>query len=183
MGSELDHRKYRGRGLYAMKLSMITQIQLGAALYELMPCLIPLPGTVRGVVHGIEAGTTGEELKELISVNGYNILHARMLGKSRTALLTFEEPHVPFYTGKRVACSPDAGPTADPRSTAGPAGISATDRTSAPTRTQTGATDAERKILKTITCVSLSASCATNPPKRQARNVRNDSNQVPHRYT
>lgn len=29
---------------YAMKLSMITQIQLGAALYELMPYLKPLPG-------------------------------------------------------------------------------------------------------------------------------------------
>ncbi|CAN7949590.1 unnamed protein product, partial [Ixodes pacificus] len=82
---------------YAMKLSMITQIQLGAALYELMPYLKPLPGTVRGVVHGIEAGTTEQELKELISVNGYSILHARMLGKSSSALLTFEGPHVPFY--------------------------------------------------------------------------------------
>ncbi|XP_040078313.3 LOW QUALITY PROTEIN: uncharacterized protein LOC120850040, partial [Ixodes scapularis] len=82
---------------YAMKLSMITQIQLGAALYELMPYLKPLPGTVRGVVHGIEAGTTEEELKELISVNGYSIPHARMLGKSSSALLTFEGPHVPFY--------------------------------------------------------------------------------------
>ncbi|KAG0411186.1 hypothetical protein HPB47_011690 [Ixodes persulcatus] len=49
------------------------------------------------VVHGIEAGTTEEELKELISVNGYSILHARMLGKSSSALLTFEGPHVPFY--------------------------------------------------------------------------------------
>ncbi|KAG0421225.1 hypothetical protein HPB47_002880 [Ixodes persulcatus] len=97
MGSELDHRKYRGRGPLRHEAEHDHPNTVCAALYELMPYLKPLPGTVRGVVHGIEAGTTEEELKELISVNGYSILHARMLGKSSSALLTFEGPHVPFY--------------------------------------------------------------------------------------
>ncbi|KAG0443496.1 hypothetical protein HPB47_014851 [Ixodes persulcatus] len=98
---------------YAMKLSMITQKQLGAALYELMPFLKPLPGTVRGI---------------------------------RAVLQGLRE------------CRPQTG------------------RLPQPGHKQVS-TDAERKILKTITNASLSASCATNPTKRQARNARNDSNQ------
>ncbi|KAH9367559.1 hypothetical protein HPB48_002851 [Haemaphysalis longicornis] len=82
---------------YAMKLSAITHLQLGAAQYELSPYLTPLPGTVRGVIHGIEAGTTEEDLADLISTTGPRILHARMLGRSTSALITFDGPHVPFY--------------------------------------------------------------------------------------
>ncbi|KAH9378660.1 hypothetical protein HPB48_008504 [Haemaphysalis longicornis] len=82
---------------YAMKLSSITHLQLGAAQYELSPYLKPLPGTVRGVIHGIEAGSTEEDLADLISTTGPSILHARMLGRSTSALITFDGPHVPFY--------------------------------------------------------------------------------------
>lgn len=82
---------------YAIKLSAITHLQLGAAQYELCPYLKPLPGTVRGVIHGIEAGTTEEDLADLISTTGPTILHARMLGRSTSALITFDGPHVPFY--------------------------------------------------------------------------------------
>ncbi|KAH6945336.1 hypothetical protein HPB50_007900 [Hyalomma asiaticum] len=47
----------------------------------------PLPSSV---VHGIEAGTTPQEL-ELMSTDGYTMTSARMLGKtSNTALLCFE---------------------------------------------------------------------------------------------
>ncbi|KAH6947409.1 hypothetical protein HPB50_018877 [Hyalomma asiaticum] len=80
------------------KLLSVTQIQLGKATYELLPYVRTVSGFVKGVVHGIEAGTTTQELYELISTDGYTMTWARMLGKtSTTAVLYFEGPHVPFY--------------------------------------------------------------------------------------
>ncbi|CAN7948421.1 unnamed protein product, partial [Ixodes pacificus] len=84
--------------VFALKLHEVTKVQLGTVTYELLPYLKPIPGTVRGVVHGIEAETSERELQmELLSAKGHNIMHARMLGKSNSALLTFQGPHVPFY--------------------------------------------------------------------------------------
>ncbi|CAN8023209.1 unnamed protein product, partial [Ixodes persulcatus] len=82
---------------FALKLQEVTKVQLGSVTYDLLPYLKPIPGTVRGVVHGIEAETSERELMELLSAKGHNIMHARMLGKSTSALLTFQGPHVPFY--------------------------------------------------------------------------------------
>ncbi|KAH7971479.1 hypothetical protein HPB49_024502 [Dermacentor silvarum] len=87
----------------ALKLSSINGIELGAAAYEMTPYIKPLPGTVRGVVHGITACTTEKRLVELLAANNCGILHARMLGKSTSAVITFEGPHVPFYV--KVASS------------------------------------------------------------------------------
>lgn len=44
----------------ALKLAEITSIEIGRATYEVAPYLKAIPGTVRGVVHGIEEGTTDE---------------------------------------------------------------------------------------------------------------------------
>ncbi|KAH7934364.1 hypothetical protein HPB49_025191 [Dermacentor silvarum] len=88
---------------YALKLGSINGIELGAATYEMTPYIKPLPGTVRGVVHGITACTTEKRLAELLAANNCGILHARMLGKSTSAVITFEGPHVPFYV--KVASS------------------------------------------------------------------------------
>ncbi|KAG0444571.1 hypothetical protein HPB47_013647 [Ixodes persulcatus] len=82
---------------FALKLHEVTKVQLGSVTYDLLPYLKPIPGTVRGVVHGIEAETSERELMELLSAKGHNIMHARMLEKSNSALLTFQGPHVPFY--------------------------------------------------------------------------------------
>ncbi|KAH7972659.1 hypothetical protein HPB52_014793 [Rhipicephalus sanguineus] len=63
----------------------------------------PIPGGVRGVVHGIEEGTTDEQLEDLLAMNNCKILYARMLGRSTSAVITFEGPHVPFYV--KVGCT------------------------------------------------------------------------------
>ncbi|KAH6943825.1 hypothetical protein HPB50_000119 [Hyalomma asiaticum] len=84
-------------------------IQLGQIIYEVTPYFKPLPGTVRGVVHSITAGTTEERLAELLAANQCGILHARMLGKSTSAVITFQAPHVPFYievAGSFARCRP-----------------------------------------------------------------------------
>ncbi|KAH6919906.1 hypothetical protein HPB50_029105 [Hyalomma asiaticum] len=100
---------HRRRRLYALRLGSITDIQLGQIIYEVTPYFKPLPGTVRGVVHGITAGTTEERLAELLAANQCGILHARMLGKSTSAVITFQAPHVPFYievAGSFARCRP-----------------------------------------------------------------------------
>ncbi|KAG0429111.1 hypothetical protein HPB47_023953 [Ixodes persulcatus] len=89
---------------FALKLHEVTKVQLGTVTYYLLPYLKPIPRTVRGVVHGIEAETSERELMELVSAKGHNIMHARMLGKSNSALLTFQGPHVPYYVQYCRAC-------------------------------------------------------------------------------
>ncbi|KAH6929626.1 hypothetical protein HPB50_003331 [Hyalomma asiaticum] len=80
------------------KLLSVTQIQHGNAIYELLPYVRTISGCVKGVVHGIEAGTTTQELYELISTDGYTTTWARILGKTSTmTVLYFEGPNVPFY--------------------------------------------------------------------------------------
>ncbi|KAG0443638.1 hypothetical protein HPB47_014689 [Ixodes persulcatus] len=88
-GHELDND--------ALALSEISTIQLGAATYEVQPYLKPLPGTRRGVTHGLDPGTTTDKLPHILAYNGARILHARMLGNSTSAVVTFEGIHVPFY--------------------------------------------------------------------------------------
>ncbi|CAN7995259.1 unnamed protein product, partial [Ixodes pacificus] len=82
---------------FALKLHEDTKVQLGTVTYDLLRYLKPIPGTVRGVVHGIDAETSERELMELLSAKGHNIMHARMLRKSNSALQTFQGPHGPFF--------------------------------------------------------------------------------------
>ncbi|KAG0430712.1 hypothetical protein HPB47_022450 [Ixodes persulcatus] len=81
----------------ATALSEITALQLGTTTHEVVPYLKPLPGTVRGVIHGLDHCTTTEQLPYILAPNGPSILHARMLGASTCAVVDFEGPHVPFY--------------------------------------------------------------------------------------
>lgn len=93
----------------AEALRHITTLQLGTTTYEVTAYLKPPPGTVRGILHGIDQGTTPDQLREAIITTGPTILDARMLGASTTAVITFEGPHVPFYVrayGILTRCKP-----------------------------------------------------------------------------
>lgn len=81
----------------ALALSEISTVQLGSTTHEVLPYLKPIPGTIRGVIHGLEPGTTTDQLPQILATNGPRILHARMLGNSTSAVVTFEGIHVPFY--------------------------------------------------------------------------------------
>ncbi|XP_072145600.1 arylsulfatase B-like [Dermacentor andersoni] len=66
-------------------------------------------GLLKGVVHGIDAGTGEAELMANLRVrtHGVRIVRARMLGQSQTALLHFEAPQVPrfvYYYGGEMPC-------------------------------------------------------------------------------
>ncbi|KAH9378991.1 hypothetical protein HPB48_013566 [Haemaphysalis longicornis] len=52
-------------------------------------------GSSRGVVHGIPPGTPISELIDNLHAPGYEILTARMLGKTSTALVMFAGKRVP----------------------------------------------------------------------------------------
>lgn len=90
-------------------LRQINTLQLGTATYEVMAYLKTPPGTVRGVIHGIDQGTTQEQLNNIIATTGPRIIDARMLGASTSAVITFEGLHVPFYIkayGLLTRCRP-----------------------------------------------------------------------------
>ncbi|KAH7939411.1 hypothetical protein HPB52_012229 [Rhipicephalus sanguineus] len=91
----------------ANRLRRITKLTLVIKSYEVNTYVATPDGVVRGVVHGIDAGTPSEELMAHLRVRtqGVKILQARMLGKSKTAVITFE--------GKvyRVQISPEKGKT------------------------------------------------------------------------
>ncbi|KAH7984871.1 hypothetical protein HPB49_026253 [Dermacentor silvarum] len=64
---------------------------------------------LKGVVHGIDVGTSEEELMANLRVrtHGVRIVLARMLGQSQTALLHFEGPQVPrfvYFYGEEMPC-------------------------------------------------------------------------------
>ncbi|KAM7282021.1 hypothetical protein ISCGN_002179 [Ixodes scapularis] len=81
----------------ALALSEISTIQLRAATHEILPYLKSLSGTKRGMIHGLDPGTTTDLLPHILAYNSARILHARMLGNSTSAVVTFEGIHVPFY--------------------------------------------------------------------------------------
>lgn len=82
---------------HAITLSAIQSIRLGEADYEIQPYMKPPPNTSRGVIHGLDPEVTNETLQEMLQANKPLLLHARLMGRTTSALLTFDGPHVPFY--------------------------------------------------------------------------------------
>ncbi|XP_077494388.1 protein argonaute-4-like [Amblyomma americanum] len=81
----------------AQKIRSITQLNFG--------------GTLRGVIYGVDQGTSPEELKTNLRTRtqGVKILAARMLGNSSTAVITFDGPTLPkqvLYYGGEMWCYP-----------------------------------------------------------------------------
>ncbi|KAH9384820.1 hypothetical protein HPB48_026838 [Haemaphysalis longicornis] len=77
-------------------LSDMTSIQLGVVNYTVLPDVKHFPGTIKGVIHRLDPGTTTEQLPYIIALTGPRIVQARMLGKSTSAVVTFEGSQVPF---------------------------------------------------------------------------------------
>ncbi|KAH6932487.1 hypothetical protein HPB50_006301 [Hyalomma asiaticum] len=56
-----------------------------------------LHNSCNGIIHGVDPGTSPSELMDHLVAPGNTVLQARMMGKTSTALITFEGLQVPHY--------------------------------------------------------------------------------------
>lgn len=87
----------------------ITRLKFAGKSYEVNAYVAAPEDVFRGVIHGVDPGTSPEELKAHLRVRtqGVTILQARMLGKSKTAVITFDGPILPkfvIYYGGELPC-------------------------------------------------------------------------------
>ncbi|XP_075539698.1 uncharacterized protein LOC142574519 [Dermacentor variabilis] len=93
----------------AQTIRCITQLSLGGKNYAVNAHVATPEGTLRGLIHGVDPATSPEELNTNLRVRkqGVKILAARMLGRSSTAVITFDGPILPkqvLYYGGDMWC-------------------------------------------------------------------------------
>ncbi|KAG0426539.1 hypothetical protein HPB47_026370 [Ixodes persulcatus] len=90
-------------------LVVISALTLGTKQYEVTAYLAVPDNSCRGVISGVETRPTAEELTENLRATGINILYARMMGQTNTAVITFEGIRVPrfvYLSGGEYPCRP-----------------------------------------------------------------------------
>lgn len=80
----------------AITLSNIQTLQISTLLCEFSTYMKPPPGTCRGVIHGLDPTITAANLHDYLQANQPTLIHARLMGRTRSALLTLQGFHVPF---------------------------------------------------------------------------------------
>ncbi|KAH9359549.1 hypothetical protein HPB48_006089 [Haemaphysalis longicornis] len=78
--------------LLAIRSFLLASTEVPVTTYEAAPT-----DSCRGVIHGVPAGTSPQELLSHLISTGAPIIKARMMGSTETALLTFEGSFVPRY--------------------------------------------------------------------------------------
>lgn len=93
----------------ANELRNLQSLYIGGKKYDVVSYVAYSEHEVKGVVHGFEPGTSSAELLAGLRVRTLDtkIVFARMLGKSTTALITFEGNTVPravYFYGGEMTC-------------------------------------------------------------------------------
>lgn len=93
----------------ANALRKISRINIRGTSHEVVTYVAFSEEEVKGVVHGFPQDTTPSELMNGLRIRTHNtkIIQARMLGKSKTALITFEGntvPKVVYFYGGEMPC-------------------------------------------------------------------------------
>ncbi|KAH9376453.1 hypothetical protein HPB48_019294 [Haemaphysalis longicornis] len=87
----------------AEKIVRITGIYIGGQILRVRSYATAPEDSCRGIVHGIEAGTSPEEFMQTLCSRDTDVLSARMMGRSETALLTFRGTYVSrFFLYRRA---------------------------------------------------------------------------------
>ncbi|KAH6926788.1 hypothetical protein HPB50_022173 [Hyalomma asiaticum] len=82
----------------ATRLKNTTTIQLGGTTFNVNAHVRHPDDVCRGVIYGLLPGTSSAEIVAGLRVDPrYTVLGAHMLGRSSTAVITFDGPHVPYY--------------------------------------------------------------------------------------
>ncbi|KAH9366706.1 hypothetical protein HPB48_010389 [Haemaphysalis longicornis] len=90
-------------------LQKLTRIKLASKQYAVFTYLAAPDNSVKGMIHGIEPSTQPSELQAHFRAPNYSILHARMLGQTQMAVITFEgtrAPHYVYYYKAETRCLP-----------------------------------------------------------------------------
>lgn len=93
----------------ANKLTKLQTLHLGETDYAVTAYTAAPDESVKGIVHGIPPGTTTDDLLDNLEAPGYEILYARMLGQTYTAVITFAGKRLPFfvyYINGEMRCTP-----------------------------------------------------------------------------
>lgn len=91
----------------AKKIQQITTLNMSGKQYEVTAYIAVPDNSSKGVITGIAANTPTDELIDHLRSPNAEIIHARMMGKSTTALLTFaglQVPHYVHYYGGEYRC-------------------------------------------------------------------------------
>ncbi|KAG0432481.1 hypothetical protein HPB47_020789 [Ixodes persulcatus] len=94
------------------RVQQISALTLATKQYEVTAYLAVPDNACRGVISGVETRPTAEELTENLRATGINILYARMMGQTNTAVITFEGIKVPRFVylmgggGEEYPCRP-----------------------------------------------------------------------------
>lgn len=78
--------------LLAIRSFLLASTEVPVTTYEAAPT-----DSCRGVIHGVPAGTSPQELLSHLISTGAPIIKARVMGSTETALITFEGSFVPCY--------------------------------------------------------------------------------------
>ncbi|KAG0410071.1 hypothetical protein HPB47_012810 [Ixodes persulcatus] len=94
-------------------LTQIHHLRLGGRDYPTYTYVASPYNSIKGVVHDIEPGSTPEKLLHHLEAPGYRMLHARLLGNTGTALVTFEgrKIHRTSSTRARSSAASPTGPS------------------------------------------------------------------------
>ncbi|KAH8028109.1 hypothetical protein HPB51_013156 [Rhipicephalus microplus] len=95
----------------ASMLRVISQLKIRGQVHAFNAYVADLEGVLPGIVHGIPARTSQDELKDNLHVRtqGVNIETATMLGSSKTAIITFTGNVLPrsvYIMGADLICYP-----------------------------------------------------------------------------
>ncbi|KAH7938165.1 hypothetical protein HPB49_021082 [Dermacentor silvarum] len=95
----------------ASRLREMSQLNIRGTTHSFNAYVADPEGVLRGIVHGIPAGTSQAELMENLRVRtqGVKIERARMLGSSKTAIITFTGRVLPrsvYMMGAELICYP-----------------------------------------------------------------------------
>ncbi|KAH7979112.1 hypothetical protein HPB49_008255 [Dermacentor silvarum] len=93
----------------ASRLLSVESIMLAGRIYAVAPYLAASTNSCRGVIHGIAPDATQDELLRDLDSYQADILLARRMGNTNSALITFAGMHVPFsvyYQRLEFRCRP-----------------------------------------------------------------------------
>ncbi|KAM7308259.1 uncharacterized protein ISCGN_011893 [Ixodes scapularis] len=91
------------------RIQAISALTLETRQYEVTAYLAVPDNSCRGIISGVDTRPTAETLTEELRAPGTNILYARMMGQTNTAIITFEGlkvPHYVYLSGGEYPCRP-----------------------------------------------------------------------------